>query len=101
MKELLLLLALAGSHGADAYVTNRNINVQHRFEFNPVQRPFVHGTGWLIVAQGAQFGLLAGIQHKLRHVNGHGKLGERLADALLAAEIADHTNCAARSAVRK
>lgn len=93
MKEFLLILALAGSHAYDAYYTNRNVNVSHlpgHGEYNPVERPFVHGTSWLIVAQGAQFGLIVGIQHKLRHVNRHDHLGERLADALVAAEVTDH-----------
>jgi len=88
MKTLILILALGASHGADAYFTNQRINTRAWTapEVNPLERPFVHGTAWLAVAQGAKFGLTVGMYELARH-----KHHERLADAWMYSSTAAHT----------
>lgn len=84
--KVLLLLALAASHGSDAYLTNRNVNYRHGVERNFVARPFVHGQGWLIGASAGGFALTLVADHQLRK---HHR--ERAADFVTGASIIGHT----------
>jgi hypothetical protein len=81
-----MILALAASHGTDAYLTNRNINHQHGVEHNIMARSFVHGETWLAVSSGAGFALTLATDHQLRKHH-----HEKAADFITGASIVGHT----------
>ena len=92
MKTLLMLLVL-GSHAADTYYTNRNINVYHDYEYNPLAKPFVHGEKWCISASALGAGAVIGGSYLLRRHH-----HEKIAETVTLFDIASHTEGAIFSA---